>query len=118
MANSDRRYTYRLDVSDDRVRVSAPKMGRMIVADLSASGSGLIVSPDDMAGVTAEPATFELDSGRAFSVQLDPVRIIHKDGQLRVGARFQNLPLSGMRMLSEFLIRQFLEEKSRLHRLI
>ena len=118
MANSDRRYTYRLDVSDDRVRVSAPKMGRMIVADLSASGSGLIVSPDDMAGVTAEPATFELDSGRAFSVQLDPVRIIQKDGQLRVGARFQNLPLSGMRMLSEFLIRQFLEEKSRLHRLI
>jgi hypothetical protein len=118
MVNSDRRYTYRLDVSDDRVRVSAPKMGRMIVADLSATGSGIIVSPDDMAGVTAEPATFELDSGRAFSVQLDPVRITRKDGQLRVGARFQNLPLSAMRLLSEFLIREFLEEKSRLDRLL
>lgn len=118
MATSDRRDTYRLDVSDDRVRVSAPKMGRMTVADLSASGSGLIVSPEDMAGVTAEPATFELDSGRSFSVQLEPVRITRKDGHFRVGARFQNLPLAGMRALSEFLIREFLEEKSRLDRLL
>ncbi len=98
--------------------MSAPKLGRVIVADLSASGSGLIVSPDDMAGVTAEPATFELDSGRSFSVKLDPVRITRKDGHLRVGARFQDLPLSGMRVLSEFLIREFLQEKSRLERLL
>jgi hypothetical protein len=118
MANSDRRYTYRLDVTDDRVRVSAPSLGRMTVADLSASGSGLIVSPADVAGVMAEPATFELDSGRTFSVKLEPVRITHAQGRLRVGARFQNLPLSGMRALSEFLIREFLEEKSRLDRLL
>jgi hypothetical protein len=118
MATSDRRYTYRLDVSDDRVRVSAPKLGPIIVADLSASGSGLLVSPQDMAGVTAEPATFELDSGRSFSVNLEPVRITRQAAHLRVGARFQNLPLSGMRVLSEFLIRQFVAEKSRLERLL
>lgn len=118
MANSDRRFTYRLDVSDDRVRVSAPRIGRMTVADLSASGSGLLVSPDDMAGVTAEPATFELDSGRSFSVRLEPVRITRQADRLRVGARFQDLPRAGMRALSEFLIREFLEEKGRLDRLL
>jgi hypothetical protein len=118
MANSDRRYTYRLDVSDDRVRVSAPSIGHITVADLSASGSGLLVSPGDMAGVTAEPATFELDSGRSFSVRLEPVRITRHDDRLRVGARFQDLPLDGMRALSEFLIREFLEEKGRLDRLL
>lgn len=90
----------------------------MTVADLSASGSGLILSPADVAGVTAEPATFELGPGRSFSVKLEPVRIIRKEGQWRVGARFQNLPLSGMRVLSEFLIREFLEEKTRLDRLL
>lgn len=118
MANLDRRYTYRLDVSDDSVRVTAPKLGRMVVADLSASGSGLLVSPDDMAGVTAEPATFELDSGRSFSVKLEPVRVTRQAEHLRVGARFQNLPLAGMRVLSEFLIRQFVAEKGRLERLL
>jgi hypothetical protein len=90
----------------------------MTVADLSASGSGLIVSAQDMAAVTAEPATFELDSGRSFSVQLEPVRVTRTDAHFRVGARFQNLPLAGMRALSEFLIREFLEEKSRLARLL
>src|SRR5690349_1857782 len=118
MATSDRRYTYRLDVMDDRVRVSAPNLVPMTVADLSASGSGLLVSTDDMPGVPAEQAKYDLGARRSFSVKLEPVRVSHADGQLRIGARFENLQLSGMRVLSEFLIREFLQEKSRLDRLL
>src|SRR5688572_24745907 len=69
MANADRRYTYRLDLPEDRVRVFAPSAGRVVVADLSASGSGLIVNPSDLEGMTAEPATFQFAGGRSFSVR-------------------------------------------------
>jgi hypothetical protein len=118
MATNDRRYTYRLDLPEDRVRVSQPSSGRLVVADLSASGSGLIVSPEDFGAMTAEPATFEFEGGRSFSVRLDPVRVSKREGHLRVGARFQGLPVAGMRVLSEFLIREFLEEKRTLGRLL
>jgi hypothetical protein len=118
MANADRRYTYRLDLPEDRVRVFAPSAGRVVVADLSASGSGLIVNPSDLEGMTAEPATFQFAGGRSFSVRLDPVRISQKEGHLRVGAKFQDLPVSGMRVLSEFLIREFLDETRALDRIL
>jgi len=118
MANADRRFTYRLDLPEDRVRLHAPAAGRVVVADLSASGSGLIVSPDDFDRVGAEPATFEFGAGLSFSVKLDPVRVTRVDQQLRVGARFQGLPVEGMRVLSQFLIRGFLEENSTLARLL
>jgi hypothetical protein len=118
MANADRRFTYRLDLAEDRVRLHAPSAGRVVVLDLSASGSGLIVSPDDFTRVSAEPATFEFGSGLSFSVKLDPVRVTKLDQQLRVGARFQDLPVDGMRVLSQFLIRAFLEENSAIGRLL
>jgi hypothetical protein len=118
MANADRRDTYRLDLPEDRVRFVAPSARRVVVADLSASGSGLIIDPDDLDGMVAEPATFELSAGRSFSVKLEPVRVSKRDGQLRVGARFQDLPLAGMRVLSEFLIREFLDETRALDRLL
>src|SRR5687767_8515451 len=110
MSNADRRFTYRLDLPEDRVRLHAPSVGRVVVADLSASGSGLIVSPDDFARVSAEPATFDFDTGQSFKVRLNPVRVAKVDQQLRVGARFQDLPVEGMRVLSQFLIREFIEE--------
>jgi len=118
MANADRRFTYRLDLPEDKVRLHARSAGRVVVADLSASGSGLIVSPDDFDRVGAEPATFEFGAGLSFSVKLDPVRVTRVDQQLRVGARFQGLPVEGMRVLSQFLIRGFLEENSTLARLL
>ncbi len=118
MAASDRRFTYRLDLLEDQVRVSSPSSTRIVVADLSASGSGLIVNPDDLDRVTAEPATFDIGGGQSFVVRLAPVRVSQLDRQLRVGARFQDLPLSGMRVLSEFLIREFLEETRALGRLL
>jgi hypothetical protein len=68
--------------------------------------------------MTAEPATFEFGAGRSFRVKLEPVRISQREGQLRVGARFQNLPVAGMRVLSEFLIREFLDETRALDRLL
>ena len=117
MANADRRFTYRLDLPEGRVRLHAPSTSGVVVADLSASGSGLIVSPDDFSRVSAEPATFEFGAGLSFSVKLDPVRVTRVDQQLRVGARFQGLPVEGMRVLSQFLIRGFLEENSTLARL-
>jgi hypothetical protein len=118
MSNADRRFTYRLDLPEDRVRLHAPSVGRVVVADLSASGSGLIVSPADFGHVSAEPATFEFSTGQSFSVKLEPVRVAKVDQQLRVGARFQGLPVEGMRVLSQFLIREFLEENKTLGRLL
>jgi hypothetical protein len=118
MSNADRRFTYRLDLPEDRVRLHAPSVGRVVVADLSASGSGLIVSPDDFDRVSAEPATFDFGTGQSFRVRLNPVRVAKLDQQLRVGARFQDLPVAGMRVLSQFLIREFLEENKTLARLL
>jgi hypothetical protein len=115
---ADRRYTYRLDLPEDRVRLYAPRVGRVVVADLSASGTGLIVSPDDFGQVSADPATFEFSTGQSFSVKLDPVRVANVDRQLRVGARFQGLPVEGMRVLSQFLVSEFLEENNTLGRLL
>jgi hypothetical protein len=117
MNDADRRSTYRLDLHGDRVRLHSPRVGRVVVADLSASGTGLIVSPEDFGQISAEPATFEFSTGQSFSVKLEPVRVANVDRQLRVGARFQGLPVEGMRMLSQFLIREFLHENETLCRL-
>jgi hypothetical protein len=100
------------------VRLRTQSVGRVVVADLSASGSGLIVSPDDFGRVSAEPATFEFGTGQSFRVKLDPVRVSKVDQQLRVGARFQDLPVEGLRVLSQFLIREFHEENKTLGRLL
>jgi hypothetical protein len=115
--SADRRYTYRLDLPEGRVRLQSPRAGRVVVADLSASGTGLIVSPDDFGHIRTEPATFEFSTGQSFSVKLDPVRVVNVNRQLRVGAQFQGLPVEGIRVLSQFLVGEFLEENNTLDRL-